>query len=763
MDIAIQNYIKFAKLTFLLRKCADECYCGDMWAVTYDWNAIVDAMNLLLVNISGSSPELAERIKDNCEKAFKEIHNRNMLTYIIEEKLLPDVELAMEGFEHNISGDNSYATVSGVTDFVGEEAGNDYFSVERSKSGMFVIRDNIVGKYSNSMKDPLWESYRQANYLFRPEINTFVILGADMGYLSYQLWEQSGKSIDIYIFEKNPKVVELGRAYGMYSFIPEERLHFCIVEDEGILFDRFVDLDVDHARSIFWVSDWIINQINRTDIKMYLTKFSENQKTVERFRRIKEINSNRNAVYYGNGLSELVRDTVIDESTDTASYPVADDDIYTANDMVADSKVVSEFIVVASGPSLNDNLEYIKAEIGKKSIVCVESALKKLIKEGIRPDYVVLIDPTVLVMRYIDDIEEDTSDSVLVAYDEAYWGYVHSFTGRKCIIKKNEVKDVWSVHTTVSSLAIETAIALGAEKIELVGLDLSYPGGRHYADDNGAETGNNIVTGIRVRSNDGGVVDTSPVFLQFISEIEGILEKYKRVSFINLSKNGAYIRGTYCNGWWEKEVARLDANNFLKRLDMEKYLSWSEKYYLMWQTVYSFLTNHHEISDCEAEPFWNSVSDTLELIKQDVVAKITIPTVTGNVNNKFIVLLTSNMNINDDDVVSAKVLQDAYKLYKTHRLDVLIVNTLEYLGGTKVTVENPGGVGSNTELENASSVFYMGERFPYFQFGKGMPDVAQIETFLQFMVKNTPTSFIAYDPFSIVADCCKKIGNVEYR
>jgi len=70
------------------------------------------------------------------------------------------------------------------------------------------------------------------------------------------------------------------------------------------------------------------------------------------------------------------------------------------------------FILVAAGPSLDKNLHLLKNYQDKSIIVCNDVILFRLYQEGIKPDFVVLIDPSDSIKRFWDFF--DTSDLTLV-------------------------------------------------------------------------------------------------------------------------------------------------------------------------------------------------------------------------------------------------------------------------------------------------------------------------------------------------------------
>ena len=78
-------------------------------------------------------------------------------------------------------------------------------------------------------------------------------------------------------------------------------------------------------------------------------------------------------------------------------------------------------ILVAAGPSLDEKIEFIRSNVGKTIIICVNNALKTLYQHGIIPDIVVIIDSSVLVEESFQGIPE-LPDTIMVAHQYATVG-----------------------------------------------------------------------------------------------------------------------------------------------------------------------------------------------------------------------------------------------------------------------------------------------------------------------------------------------------
>lgn len=719
LDI-IKKYNKYAIISYKLKLCVEKCNIRDKWQFINIWNKCIENIEALINEVSDRPEVISEKVKNIGRKIQTNINDYMQCANIIEEELLPLIGDEIKKIEIEFPID-------------------DEFELVKSKSGLLTLRNRISNKWMHSINNPMSEAYSHANYLYRAEADNILICGAGLGYLAYQLWEKSYKSAHVYIFEKSKKAIELAKNYGVLDWIDNDKLTVISSSDDGKIFDELFALPIDFDNAICWVSEWFIDSVEDVNILRSIENFSENIITRECFRNMDRVNIKKN-----------IQNTIGDIST------------------LKEERIGcgQEYIVVAAGPSLDYSLDYIKECIGTKKIVAVESVLKKLLINGIKPDYVAVLDPTELIMKYITGIEDMTSELVLVASEKSYWGYVEKFAGRKYIISARLDEDDSDIHnaisscTTVSSFAVEIAIYLGAESIELVGLDLSFPNNKAYA--NQISDVDKVSVEQYVRSVEGKIVGSSKAFVQFKCEIEEIIRKNKNIKFYNLSKNGAFIRGTLMGKWWEEKPTNY--NRYLKMLAEDTILECSEKYYILWQTICNHLKNVNdnsarEISDSD---FWNEVTKVYTLVSDEFLGQLGDIKRADNYNEKYVILLTSLYSAEADEI-SEKIRQDAYTLKKQHGFDVMIVNTREYLGGNRVALMDSNELVSDEVMLNSETVFYMGERIPYFAFEEGMPDVQQIKSFITAISQRAPISFIAYDSLSLVASACKMIGTVEYR
>lgn len=148
-------------------------------------------------------------------------------------------------------------------------------------------------------------------------------------------------------------------------------------------------------------------------------------------------------------------------------------------------------IVVAAGPSLDRNMHHLKSIKGKFPIVAVDTALRQLVANGIRPDIVCAADPS-----YENSLDfvgvENEADVILAIEPMTHPDIFESFKGPKMLMTFGGglhpvFKDLrepvgtlicWgSIATTVFDLVRN----MGADPLVFIGLDLSFEDGRLHA------------------------------------------------------------------------------------------------------------------------------------------------------------------------------------------------------------------------------------------------------------------------------------------
>ena len=180
-------------------------------------------------------------------------------------------------------------------------------------------------------------------------------------------------------------------------------------------------------------------------------------------------------------------------------------------------------ICVAAGPSLDKELENLKAVGNRALILCADSAVRSLVNAGIHPHMVVTTDMNPVNFEKLRTSIDHLRESVLVFSIEANPDNVRTFLGprRIAVTSKNAILNRWlgpkwsldwrlPAMTSVSHTALFTALALGACPIILVGMDFAYTDGKSHASGSVFRYPVNRAAAIRVEGVRGFPVNSLP-------------------------------------------------------------------------------------------------------------------------------------------------------------------------------------------------------------------------------------------------------------
>ena len=143
-------------------------------------------------------------------------------------------------------------------------------------------------------------------------------------------------------------------------------------------------------------------------------------------------------------------------------------------------------VVAAAGPSLDKNLEVLKAGQGKVALISVGTVFKRLVTEGIRPDAVVMIEPRDRSAQVAG--EKALDSTILAASSLGHPAHLAQESLATAVFHPEPwiaslVGDWPAVPDggNVASAGFTLALLWGCEPIILVGQDLAYEEGRRYS------------------------------------------------------------------------------------------------------------------------------------------------------------------------------------------------------------------------------------------------------------------------------------------
>lgn len=208
-------------------------------------------------------------------------------------------------------------------------------------------------------------------------------------------------------------------------------------------------------------------------------------------------------------------------------------------------------IIVAAGPSLEKNVQYLKLAKKKMMIIGVDSALPYLISKGIYPDLGVVVDATKPVELFLDP---KIKSIPLAAYAETNYRILEIMESKIIFFSslidyynrmvQLEGKNLYHMATggSVATSAFSLVMSWGYREIILVGQDLAIASNKVHA--------GNLPTNerlqeeyIEVEGYYGGTVNTLKDFDMFRNWYEVAIRTNEDLKVINATEGGAKIKG----------------------------------------------------------------------------------------------------------------------------------------------------------------------------------------------------------------------------
>lgn len=217
-------------------------------------------------------------------------------------------------------------------------------------------------------------------------------------------------------------------------------------------------------------------------------------------------------------------------------------------------------IIVASGPSLDKNIKYLKEAQGKALILTCDASYQACKKNGVSPGFIASIERYYPTYQYFYEGKE-FDERLVLAGPTLLWPETYkTFKGKKMLMAKSPdgLEGWWSGHFpqieflsmghSCANTAFAVAKTAGCNPIILIGQDLAFTDEKIHSD--AAHTkfeGENVAwregEDIWVSDINGGKVRTTEVFnlFRFFFEEEA---SFSAKHIIDATEGGALIKGT---------------------------------------------------------------------------------------------------------------------------------------------------------------------------------------------------------------------------
>lgn len=210
--------------------------------------------------------------------------------------------------------------------------------------------------------------------------------------------------------------------------------------------------------------------------------------------------------------------------------------------------------IIASGPSLEDNIDKLKKirqQSSNNIIIACDTATAALHSYGIKPDFVVTLDQRITKTHFKDF---NTKKTGLIFHPTSAKEFIESWDGPKYYaistsflcshLKESESINTLIANGSVIHPTIDLGIAMGYKKIILFGADFAFIKDKTHAFWPSGALGGNTKSEYWIHNGKGEKVRSAPNMAAYLLATENIIRKANDVKFFNTSLEGAMIHGT---------------------------------------------------------------------------------------------------------------------------------------------------------------------------------------------------------------------------
>lgn len=397
------------------------------------------------------------------------------------------------------------------------------YTIEYCTNGEYTLAKQEGDRrlYLHSNHKPMQAAYELAKSWYKPDKSKYIIWGFGLGYHAYWLGELD-ETLEIIVLEEDKKVMELSEKYGMKdAFLANKKHKLLCDKDPSKLLKQVSNLTEEGAFVIYYPSLQLMKQREiKTKLENYFIQYS----SVENQISLMTGNFRENQANVPNSVYQLK-----DQWKGKTAY------------------------IVAAGPSLDYNMQELKKVNKKNSIlIAVGTVFRKMVKEEIPIDYVVISDANERVRAQINGVEDQKISLLLLS--TANYRFGRDYQGPKYLIyqegfvlaeeaAKKQEGFVCKVGGSVSTVALDLAIQMGCKRIITVGLDLAYTNNYVHA----AGTSQRNLSDVKklrvIKDIYGKEVYTTCSMDKYREWIENHIETIKDVEFFNATEGGVNIKG----------------------------------------------------------------------------------------------------------------------------------------------------------------------------------------------------------------------------
>lgn len=403
------------------------------------------------------------------------------------------------------------------------------YSVEDTQFGNPTLKVVRKGKsyYLHSNSDPVSEGKRLADTCWNGDAERINVCGAGLLYHAFSIANKSLLAYPVHIYEPDCHVLAIAlTTLNITEFLKKNYIYLHL--DESM--QEFTEA-ISNQLWGFLIHYPSLQNIGNTAVRNSMEKFFIAENTAQNQSRLLMINFKDNIKKLQNNTNQV---TVIDE--------------------ILPNLAGKEIYIIAAGPSLDKNIELLRGRSADSLLFATGTVFIKMMKMGIRPDFVIITDPNDRVVWQIWQQEAETIPMLLLS--TANRKFAGTYVGPKYLIFQKDFPEaekiagqldctIFETGGSVSTMALDVAIRGKASRIIFLGLDLAYTDNLAHAEGTSNRIANDGDELIRVKAFGGGYVLTDYKFTIYREWMERRIKEIgeSKIEIINATEGGAYIQG----------------------------------------------------------------------------------------------------------------------------------------------------------------------------------------------------------------------------
>ena len=371
----------------------------------------------------------------------------------------------------------------------------------------------------HSAVNPWKEALLYADEMVSNKHQSYLLVGMGLGYEAEALLKRA-ECQELIILENDLEQLRIAMMYrNLEKLLQDNRVKLTYVKDSSAYKDWLNDTEDARSCCIYYPSVKVLKDVS-----------------------LKEALEN-----YWVSLSSIRNQGAMLDANFVQNQALQDENVTVLQDEFKNKTMV----LIAAGPSLDEEIEHL-LQMNREGILifAVGKVARKLIKAGIRPDYLVMIDAqakTRWQIRGIEDCQIPLIYLSTVSHEVAgdykgkrYIAYQEGVAQAEAAARKENVL-LFQTGGSVATFALDMGIRMGFDKIVCLGMDMGYTTVRTHAEGIGHEI-KDFSKMRKIEGVGGRTVYTGKTLDIYRKWIEKRIQDEHTVTIINASK-GARIHG----------------------------------------------------------------------------------------------------------------------------------------------------------------------------------------------------------------------------